>query len=492
MRTLLFIVSLISINSFSQNRITPDWIKTKRSPVGGKSEGWGVDVDSQGNIYWPVSVDSLSQGLDIICYKFNTGGIQLWSTPFFYGGNGTQHAYVANAKDTALYVGGRECSGLINTCDMMLNKIDKATGNLIWRKSFNFAFNGYDEIDGLVIKSDGVYCGGWAQASQNGSYQSEIGLWKLNFDGTTAWTNSFGKLNSAEHQDGHFVVDNNHIYAAGLWGGTGIANLYNGHAFLGKFSKSNGNFVDSTLFGHQSNALLDIENALGMASDGTFLYVTGYTTPPSGNGWQIFIAKFDKNLNQIWFKNWGGTGTESARGITVYNGKVYVAGLTESSAYVQRGKSDGVLLTYDTSGNFISYQTWGDSNNNAFRDIVIDNNGIYIVGSTQDSVSSSGGDKEAFLLKIGNPTSSIQSDENQKIDLSIFPNPSRGNFTVKLISEEPQTGNITIRNLSGKIVFSGFFSPGKNTQSIQLSKRGVFFITINTESYSMTKKIVNL
>ena len=36
--------------------------------------------------------------------------------------------------------------------------------------------------------------------------------------------------NSAEHQDGHFVVDDTNIYAAGLWGGGGIANLYNGHS----------------------------------------------------------------------------------------------------------------------------------------------------------------------------------------------------------------------------------------------------------------------
>ena len=490
MKNLLLFLILISTYSFSQNVIIPDWVKTEISPRGAICQGWGADVDENGNIYWPVSADYNGQGLDIKCFKFNPSGTQLWSTPFFKGGPGAQQAYVANAKDTALYIGGRECSGLVNTCNMSLVKVNKSNGSLIWDKSYNFAFNGYDEVDGLVIKPDGIYCGGWAQASQSGNYQTEIGLWKVNFNGTTAWTNSFGKLNSAEHQDGHFVVDNNHIYAAGLWGGSGIANLYNGHAFLGKFSKTNGNFVDSTLFGHQSGVFLDVENALGMTSDGTYLYITGYTTPPTGGGWQIFVAKFDKNLNQIWFKDWGGAGTETARGIAVYDGKIYVAGLTESSAYVQGGESDGVLLTYDTAGNFISYKTWGDSNNNTFRDIAIDNNGIYLVGSTQDSGTTSG-DKAAFLLKIDNSTTSILEKSNKEFDFQLYPNPASGIINLIFISDKSINGNLIIRDISGKLILSKSFTSVNEIESIELSQHGVFFVTIQSQNSTLTKKIVN-
>src|SRR5690606_26746080 len=115
----------------------------------------------------------------------------------------------------------------------------------------------------------------------------------------------------------------NYIYAAGLWGGTGIANLYDGNAFLGKFSKADGSFVDSTLFGNQSSIFINAENALGMTSDGTYLYITGYTTP-TANNWQMFTAKFDKNMNPLWYHHWGGSNTESARAIAVANGYVFV------------------------------------------------------------------------------------------------------------------------------------------------------------------------
>lgn len=492
MKNFIFLLSLFySFSILSQTVLTPDWVKKKTSPVGGNCEGWGVDIDNSGNIYWPISVDSQSQGLDIICYKFNPSGSSLWTTPFFMGGVGTQHSYVVNARDSALYIGGRECPGLVNSCNMLLSKVDKSTGALIWSRTKNFASNGYDEVDGLVIKNDGIYCGGWAQSLQSGSYQSEIGLWKLAFNGNTIWTNSFGKLNSAEHQDGHFVVDNNHIYAAGLWGGSGIANLYNGHSFLGKFSKTTGNFVDSTLFGHQSNNFLDIENALGMTSDGTYLYVTGYTTPPSGKGWQIFIAKFDKNLTQLWFKEWGSSGTESARGIAVHNGIIYIAGLTESSPYVVGGgKSDALLLRYDTAGTFISYNTWGDYNNNAFRDIVVNSQGIYLTGSSQDTAVA-GADKEAFLIKVANYSHLISQQGSSKMEPTIFPNPSNGTVNFLFPTTKYKAGSILIRDMQGKIVQNYQLEPNLEQLSLTLNLEGVFIVTIRLDEHKFTKKIIN-
>src|SRR5690606_41174156 len=87
-------------------------------------------------------------------------GNQIWITPFHYGGVGNQQNYVCNAKDTFLYIGGRHCPGLVNTCDMLLLKVDKGTGTLIWDKTLDFGQNGYDEVDGLEILPDGIYCGG--------------------------------------------------------------------------------------------------------------------------------------------------------------------------------------------------------------------------------------------------------------------------------------------------------------------------------------------
>ena len=131
-----------------------------------------------------------------------------------------------------------------------------------------------------------------------------------------------------------------------------------------------------------------------MATDGTFLYMTGYTILPGANNWQMFIAKYDKDLNEIWYENWGGSGSETARGITVKDDIVYVAGLTQSPEIASQGQADAVIVEYDTDGNFLAYRTWGDAQDNSFRDIAIHNDEIYLSGSSGDDLLTFGGSSE--------------------------------------------------------------------------------------------------
>lgn len=404
---------------FSQGILTPVWMKTKVSPLSsGFAEAWAVDVDASENVYWVANADSVSsQGHDIFCYKFDSNGNPLWVNPLYFGGIDAQQSYVCNAQDTFLYVGGRNAVNGFNS-DMLLLKVDKSNGSLVWSKTYNFGISGYNEIDGLEIRNDGIYCGGWAQAITTGNYKVDVGLLKLDFNGDTIWKNYFGQANMGEHQDGHFVVDNDNIFAAGLWGGTSLSNFYNGWGFLGKFSKTNGSFVDSTLFGYQSNNFGDLENALGMTTDGTYLYVTGYTSPTTNN-MQIMIAKFDKNLNLLWNQNWGGSNAESARGIAVSNGMIFIAGTTKSYSNNPRVNQDAVLLAYDTSGNFLSYKTWGDSLTDEFRDIAIYGNNIYLSGT------SSGNNDTAFIIKtdVNSILTLINENNIKKFSVQINPNP---------------------------------------------------------------------
>lgn len=421
----LILLPAALLSGAGQEVLVPDWLREKSSAVGGIAESWGVGTDNNGDVYWTASADSMGQGLDIFCYKYDSDGNPLWPAPLFFGGLGTQHAFVCNAQGPALYIGGRYCPLTGFSCDMLLLKADKSTGALLWDQTLDFGNNGYDEVDGLEVRDDGIYGGGWAQALQTGPYQLDIGLWKLDPEGNTEWTSHFGKTGTAEHQDGHFVVDDDFIYVAGVWGATGIANAYNGHSFLGKFSKDSGSFVDSTLFGYPSPNFLDAENALGMTTDGEFLYITGYTTPVSSDNWQVFVAKFDKDLNQVWFEDWGGSGTDNARGIAVKDGKIFVAGVTQSPEYTPGDNSEALLLVYDTGGNLLHYHTWGDTLDNGFRDIAISGNEIYLSGTSGYQLFSGGGGDIGFLLKTNydallNAPSLSPIEDGQ---VRVFPNP---------------------------------------------------------------------
>lgn len=392
---LLFV--FVSCTTFAQGILKPEWYKQEVSSVSnGHSEAWGIAADSSG-VYWAVSKETKSgEGLDILCYKFDANGSSLWSNPVFIGGAGIQHCYAINTSDDAVYVGGRECPLFITTCDMMLAKVNKETGTLNWKKTLDQA-GGYDELDGLEIRDNQIYTGGWANTSTE-VYDTDAGFWKLDTTGTTIWKNHWGISKVADHQDGHFVVDNSAIYAAGLHKGTGIANLHEGRAFLGKFSLKDGSLIDSVTFGSEG-FWLNWDNAWGMASDGEFLYLTGVTTPTAGDN-QLFVAKYDKNLKQQWLHYWGGPGTESARAITVFDGKVIVGGMTNSPQFATSGEYDMLVLEFDTTGNFLGYKTFGDSKDNEIRDLAVYNSSLYLSGTSGDNLFNLNvKNQEAFLIK---------------------------------------------------------------------------------------------
>lgn len=487
---IILLVFFINKEIKAQTVINPVWIKTEVGSANNRAEGWGLDVDEFGNVYWAVNANNLIQRLDITCYKYNPNGEELWSTPFFYGGLGDQQAFIINASDTSLYIGGKICPLAGNSCDMLLLKVDKNIGSLIWDRTMNFSGNGYDELDGLELKNDGIYCSGWAHELEAGIFFPDMGFWKLDYNGNTIWTNYFGKSGSGEHQDGHLVVDDNFIYAAGLWDGGSNGNAYNGSSFLGKFDKSNGVFIDSTLFGSQSNNFLDAENALGMTSHGDYLYVTGYTTPVAASDWQIFVAKYDKDLNQSWFKTWGGEGIESARGIAVVDDIIYVAGQSSSPSIMSGGDRDAVLLMLDTSGNVLSYQTWGDTLQNSFLDVYADGNSIYLTGTT--IIDANSGQRSAHLLKVSNIMTSIEDGVvDNNLSFNVYPNPSHGDLKILFNNKTHERGNLIITDINGRLVSKMTFRENENTINLTIEKLGVFFITIDNGKYRITKKIIN-
>ncbi len=486
--TPLFFLLLFFSQIAAQVQIAPAWMKIESSAFD-LAEGWDVELDTDGNIYWVVSTDSLNLMQDIKCQKFDPDGNPLWDEPLRYGGPFVQLAYVVESDEDGLYIGGRACQsfGLID-CDMLLLRADKTNGELVWDRTMDFDANGYDEVDGIVLQTDGIYCGGWAQElSSVSDTESDIGLWKLDYDGNTSWTNAFGQTNSRDVQNGHFVVDDEHIFSAGLWGGTNTINR-NGYAFLGKFSTADGSFIDSTLFGFQSDDFFDLEQALGMATDGEFLYLTGVTTPTEAIDQQIFVAKYDKDLNPIWFMDWGGEGHESARGIAIHNDIIFVAGFSSSPEIVGNEDRDGLLLALDLDGNPLEHYIWGNTNSNSFFNLRVNDERIYLTGT--NIVDDFLGDRNAMLIAFDNPMLSTNVTESEKGSaFQVFPNPANGQITVRLDASTSGQPMVRVLNLQGQLVYQNKMA-GSAIQ-IPLDVSGAFLINLDFDTYSISKMIVN-
>jgi hypothetical protein len=163
------------------------------------------------------------------------------------------------------------------------------------------------------------------------------------------------------------------VYVCGRMNGDNM--LTGGDAVLVKFSKSDGSVLDETTWG---GPLFD--DAFGMTSDGQYLYLVGLTLN-KGNGGQIFLLKYDKDLNLVWETNWGGPKGESARVVEVdREGNILVAGATASYG---SGADDVALLKFSPDGELIWAQTWGGLQQDAIHGMAIDGGWVYLAGNTE-------------------------------------------------------------------------------------------------------------
>lgn len=466
----VFLLHLFTISwCISQSDLDTNWeIFDSSELTNGQAEAWAVGSDVNGNIYWGVNknMPGIFQTMDAFIAKINAQGEVLWNE-LAYADLFHQQSYLLKVTDSIIYLGGRTCSSIgIENCDALLVKVDPENGfaetPFIWDAGF-----GYEEIDGIVVEPDGIILSGWTAGK---SSAIDVLLMKIDHDGEIIWQKSFGSYdNRDDHQDGHIVADETNIFIAGLYNGSaGLG--WDGKALLAKFNKLNGSLVDSITFGN-SGVWFNAENALGMATDGESLFLTGYTTPEANN-WEIFVAKFDKDLHMHWIEYWGGAlEAESARAITVAkNGHIYIAGTTKSFG---NGGEDLILLEYDTSGNLISEKLWGGIGDDHVLDIYVQDTLLYLTGKTNSF--NIDGDYDAFLIQssIHGIISSSANESTSK--LTVFPNPSSSILHVRCESIN-RGEKLTISNLFGQQVFESNCSDG--TLDLNISNFPTGFYTL--------------
>jgi len=370
--------------------LQPEWEILQRSPESnGNAEAWGLDI-LDGQIYWAVSQVMPGSQMDVFLHQIDPDGSTNWmeeaaSNPF------TDQAYFLTVTDSIAYIGGRTCRTAvgIGQCDALIIKVDASNGTPIQESSWDRGF-GYEEVDGINPQTTGLIVSGWSAGDGTGM---DLFLQRIDHSLNELWTNTWSSPgNREDHQDGHIVTDDSFVYMAGLYDGSpGLG--WNGKSLLLKADKNTGALIDSVTFG-RSDTWINAENALGMSTDGEFLYLTGFTTP-AANNWDIFIAKYDKNMNQLWHTSWGGENTESARSLVIDSaGQIFVAGTTQSFG---EGGSEVVLLKLNSSGDVDWYRHWGGSGDDSAFDIQLDNGSVYITGRTNSFHPN--GRNEAFLIK---------------------------------------------------------------------------------------------
>jgi len=451
---------------------------------GGEGEEWGryCSIDASGNVYLAGKTNSYNSivadghqntfgggNSDAFLTKFNSLGVRLWGT--YYGGEGDEYGYSCPVDNEGnVYLAG-------------------------WTTTIT---------DSLAIASGGH------QNTSGGT--SDAFLAKFNSFGVRLWGTFYGGLGSDKGWPSS--VDSS------------------GNVYLGGNTRSNSNDPIIASNGHQdlfggggSDAFLIKFNSSGVRQWGTYyggegdeyglscsidisgnVYLAGETTSTSAiasNGHQntigsivdrdAFLVKFNSSGERYWGTFYGGEKEDRGFSCSVNNsGNVYLAGWTKSTTSIASGgyqniindTLDAFLVCFNNSG----IRQWGtyyggDREDSGISCLVDTYENVYLTGYTgsTDAIASDGhqntfgGNSDAFLVKFGQI---VSTEVISKIDskISIFPNPSSGQFMVFV--EPFSESNYIIFDQLGRIVKTGLLNGPKTNLNLDLES-GIYFLKVN-------------
>jgi len=427
----LIAMLLLPLVAYGQGLLNESWALVIDGPQAAKDVAWGLDLDSLGNIYWATSQTTFGGNRkDILTYKIAPDGTQRWSSPHVYGNNFEQQAYHCVFSRGIAYIAGRSWQGaFINSSDALLYAIDTLRQDTLWTYIWDGGY-GYEEVDGLVIEEHAIFISGWTWGD---STSQDAFITKLDINGNALWTTTWGSPNY-DQCDGHCVVDDSTVYICGLYDLSTA-----GDAYLAAFDKHSGAYKWHTLWGGAGT-----EDALGMESDGTFIYQCGNTS--SFGDSTVFINKYDKNGNLIWTA-FTGKAFKTRSLAFPGDGSLYLA--ATSNTLGARGE-EVLIMQYDTAtGALMDYRSWGGVGDEVVHDIRIQHSYLYLTGRTTSF--SAGGDFDAFLIKaplFSNPTAIDKAGAAAAYPLA-YPNPASAYFRINLPASRRY--ELTIFDLYGRL-----------------------------------------
>jgi Beta-propeller repeat len=382
-----------------------EWTRQFGTTAADKVES--VSVDGSGNVFvagatgGTLPAQSSAGASDAYLRKYDSSGRELWTRQFGTANGETVHSVSVGANGSAFVAGftngelpGQTSSDGVGRLDAFVRKYD-TNGNEIWTRQF-----GSDENDSassvradskggaVVVGTTGKALAG--QTSSGGS--ADLFVRKYDADGTEIWTRQFGSGSSTESPSVDVDARGN-VFVAGntLDALPGQASSGSRDAFLRKYD-TNGTEIWTRQFGSSG---IDLVAGVSVDSSGNAT-IAGHAagTLPGQTGAVTFVRKYDANGDEIWTRQFGSGGADSASGVSSdANGNIVVAG----SAV---GTSAGIVRTYDANGTELRTRQLGPTSVLAVN---VDASGnVIAAGVVEGSLSgqASAGGFDAFVMKL--------------------------------------------------------------------------------------------
>ena len=430
----------------------------------GDGDAWIVKIDQSGNILWQHCYGGTfpDQAMSII-QTSDSGYV-------FAGYSGSTNGDV---------------SGNHGGPDYWVVKLND-TGSIQWSKCYGGSNQDYGAS---VIQT---YDGGYAIVGYSYSTDDEVtnnhgngDYWvvKLNDTGAIQWQRCYGGSGSeiaysiTQASDSGFVIIGNTNSTDGDF--TGFNNC--GMGIIKTDISGNIQWVQCLGSGLGTYGLSVIQTL-----DGGYA-VGGYGGGAFG-GWDYLVYKLSSTGTIQWWNSYGGSGDDLGTCIIQNpDGSYVIGGYTSSSDGEVIGHPPNCtnywIVKLDTSGSIIWQKYYGGPNADLLNGIIRTNDGGYaMVGS----VDANGGDVTGFhggsgydywVVKLyPDSTTGIDKISSKNSYISIYPNPSDGNFNLdyKLPSGK---GELIITDIAGRVLYRMNITGINGTQKINIADfvNGIYY-----------------
>jgi hypothetical protein len=218
----------------------------------------------------------------------------------------------------------------------------------------------------------------------------------------------------------------------------------------------------------------------------------------------FFIVKHDSLGNVLWARSAGGSNNDEGWGMAGDGaGNNFVTGTFADSSItfgshtlINQGSYNTFAVKYDALGNAVWAISGGGSNYDKGNGISLDGSGnCYVTGILYNSTNSVYGTdtlhgvyfEDVFVAKLSTAVG-VEEKENQ-YSFSLFPNPAKNTFTIKLNSQI-KNAVLEIYNVLGEKVYSEAIS--HNLQTINFNfPSSIYFVKVGgVEKYFVQKLVV--
>ena len=323
-----------------------------------------IGLDTNGNIFVTGSSQLSIYDAEFLTLKYSTAGVVLWTNRF----HGPSSAWPEQAFSVAVDIAGdvfvtgtSGASGVLGNTDIATIKYSNA-GVSTWTNRYTGPAHGGGQVNAIALDSSG---NSFVTGNAPNTNTWQMTTIKYAPDGSALWTNFFNGSSNSSDSAAAIALD-----AAGDVFVAGNSGIGNSSDFAALKYSSAGVLLWSNFYNGPANSN---DLVIAAATDGTNLFVTGYSYTTASNQ-DYATIKYSGSGVPLWTNRFGTTNSDQPRAIAVDSaGNVFVTGVPATIKYSNSGVplwtnislSFPVALALDYSNNVILV-----GNTNTFQQLI--------------------------------------------------------------------------------------------------------------------------